>query len=677
MTIFKNVTRQWLPAGTLGPFQISEKIPDDEAHIVRCRAADVCNIRGSDVVRFEPPELLFTTSNSTESHVIEMFIHASFPKEQVGIPSAECDVVSRTLLHADNDSAEIGSPSSRNNRGPGDADDSNWLLMAHFVPSHFSYGQGFPKDSIYAWKCSASTEGTRVRPPEVIVDETNYTDPPCMALQVHNSVPDDQPIHQPNCEFVVVKNGAISSKKQRLRYDDRRDAVLSSWLALAMLVGAVVYFVQPSWKEQKRKPVKEGRPLKAKNGKKIKRGLRKQSLKNQSSPSTNSNKPRPTRATTTSASPISLSDVLLEDDESSVEEDYNYDTTVNGDTNSEPSHIIKGPAEESRSSPDGWTTVGKENSSTKFQTKKTFWTRFIFKRPQKQSNMKKADYCKPSYPKKAVSTATPNIDLLNTTATNIITDKPNDENDAGCEEREQVDRLLAECAQQEPLIKDESYSFTLYVVGMTCQGCETVVKNTLENLNDITSVTVSWKDTTATIVSPIPRLDLMAVSEAIDAVGFEIFMGGTALTEGGYDLQSTPGVEATKSDTKPLRPPPGFSAADRESSLSLMDQLRAGSVPIRRYRCRCGEAECICSAHPVHSDDLGQEVSLGDLCRRIESNLVGGLHGVVGDYDNRPTSLEDWIVSSNGGSGEFRAQLASMPIPCGCGSEHGGSDNEL
>lgn len=114
----------------------------------------------------------------------------------------------------------------------------------------------------------------------------------------------------------------------------------------------------------------------------------------------------------------------------------------------------------------------------------------------------------------------------------------------------------------------------------------------------------------------------------------------------------------------------------RETSLSLMDELRIGSKPLRRYRCLCNCLECICSTKPIHLDDEGRDVSLTDLCDRLEgtlllpninnNNIVPGLLSVPAAPGRGSLEAE---IRYGGGSTQLREKLAMMPVPCGCSSK--------
>jgi len=349
---------------------------------------------------------------------------------------------------------------------------------------------------------------------------------------------------------------------------------------------------------------------------------------------------------------------------------------------------------------------------------------------------------------------------------NIDKDTRNND-DKSCD----VEMLLAECTVTHStedayeIEKEPFYEFVLYIDGMTCRGCEKVVQTALTNVfchsekdknEDVASVVVDWKSASATFTSLSPRLNLHKITEAVDAVGFEIYFMAqqkqrkkkTTTASGAHNnntakydeyatkTTSNSGVGGCKnnrkflsslkpetpaspsSPVKDIGPPPGFEfATNRESSLSLLDDILKGgtsTTPLRRYRCHCGGEECICRSQPLSTDDPGREFSLSDLCVRLEANLTPGWWSSIFDETpspnnnnnsnstsnsantnaneqdriknndddavnnsinldkknvrtlSAPFSLEDLLRSERP---EIRDRLASIPIPCGCGTD--------
>merc|ERR1712224_360957 len=96
--------------------------------------------------------------------------------------------------------------------------------------------------------------------------------------------------------------------------------------------------------------------------------------------------------------------------------------------------------------------------------------------------------------------------------------------------------------------------------------------------------------------------------------------------------------------------------SERSTTLSLMDELRSDTKPLRRYRCSCGCEGCVCSPTQVYRNDRGTDLSLADLCGRLEGTL-----GVSG------SALES-SFRDGGGSQELRHKLSNVSFPCGCDS---------
>lgn len=95
-----------------------------------------------------------------------------------------------------------------------------------------------------------------------------------------------------------------------------------------------------------------------------------------------------------------------------------------------------------------------------------------------------------------------------------------------------------------------------------------------------------------------------------------------------------------------------------------MDELRIGSTPLRRYKCRCGSEGCICSADPINPNDSGTEISLADLCMRLE--------GTIGT----PGTLLEESFRRTGGTSELRDKLSHVALPCGCSGSNKKSDGK-
>jgi copper chaperone CopZ len=278
-------------------------------------------------------------------------------------------------------------------------------------------------------------------------------------------------------------------------------------------------------------------------------------------------------------------------------------------------------------------------------------------------------------------------------AENIAHDAPNKKQDYTANDNKnaesEIDSLLASCRIEEPLV-DELYTFVLHIGGMTCSGCERVVRSTLETLADIASVVVNWRLATATIECPVPRLDLSAVVSALDAVGMRVYMAPSAALKSTHCADSISAAEGCENESRDsidginkltnaisalssgrLSPddnddkfrvstgasPLGFFEFQdpQETSLSLLDDLLVRSESkLRRFECRCGcgGIECICSPHAVNAEDPGQGVSRSALCSRLETNLSStnnsksSLWSLLGTQPS--TSVEERTRNNNG-----------------------------
>jgi len=259
--------------------------------------------------------------------------------------------------------------------------------------------------------------------------------------------------------------------------------------------------------------------------------------------------------------------------------------------------------------------------------------------------------------------------------------------------------------------KDIYESVTLLVEGMSCEGCARTVRSVLENIAGVDTVVVDQRKGKAVLKSffssshTIARLDLSAIVEALNGVGMQAYLPvpllPSASTLDNIVVESDVNVNyhhhqllnkessITSSSLSSLASQTleddalTLSLKKKETTLSLMDELRIGTRPVRRYRCACNCDECICSSRPIHADDDGRDISLRDFCTRIEDSLhidttTSGSNnspgkGVIGSSSAlsllkyRDQSLEELFLD-NGGSNELRDGLALLPMPCGCSS---------
>jgi copper chaperone CopZ len=342
---------------------------------------------------------------------------------------------------------------------------------------------------------------------------------------------------------------------------------------------------------------------------------------------------------------------------------------------------------------------GKESPITR--DRETLFTKFMFKRHKMQDQKERSQEPAKTGPKDKAPIApqaTPNVwrrvdknrEFCNfksleeqDKAENIATDAPNKKQDNTANDNKnaesEIDSLLASCRIEEPLV-DELYTFVLHIGGMTCSGCERVVRSTLETLADIASVVVNWRLATATIECPVPRLDLSAVVSALDAVGMRVYLAPSPTSKSSHCADSISVAEGCEKETRDsidginklltnaisalsssglspddkdndnddkfhvstIAPSLGFFEFQnpQETTSSLLDDLLVRSESkLRRYRCRCGcggvECICTCSPHVVHAEDPGQGVSRTDVCSRLEENLSS--------TDNSKSSLWSWL----------------------------------
>ena len=151
--------------------------------------------------------------------------------------------------------------------------------------------------------------------------------------------------------------------------------------------------------------------------------------------------------------------------------------------------------------------------------------------------------------------------------------------------------------------EDSSPKFTtvLLIDGMTCGGCVRTVTNLFKSFDAVDSVAVDLKTSAATISHGVPRLKLLPILTGLDDIGMEAYVAPHYSTG---TVSNRPN-EISLDDTERLDPLSGTkekiivnsgrklnraigmpSRAEKSTTLSLMDELRAGTKPLRRYRCR-------------------------------------------------------------------------------------------
>lgn len=65
-------------------------------------------------------------------------------------------------------------------------------------------------------------------------------------------------------------------------------------------------------------------------------------------------------------------------------------------------------------------------------------------------------------------------------------------------------------------------TITLQVNGMSCEGCETTIKSSLEQLEGVQQATASHIDSTTIVVFDTTQVSIDLISEKIGEVGYEV-----------------------------------------------------------------------------------------------------------------------------------------------------------
>ena len=169
------------------------------------------------------------------------------------------------------------------------------------------------------------------------------------------------------------------------------------------------------------------------------------------------------------------------------------------------------------------------------------------------------------------------------------------------------------------------------IVGdVKCSGCVAVAQRALEQVAVIEAVSANFRKQTCSFEFLRP-VELHVIDQALEAVG-----------------------HATVSAAAPA-PAPGADSLTR-----LVREVVDGKS-VRRYRCGCGCAECVCSDEPVWPGDEGVEVTLEGLCDRLRTTGFGDGSLFSGDG----------LVATLRANGDAAATLLDAwdgrRVPCGCG----------
>ena len=169
------------------------------------------------------------------------------------------------------------------------------------------------------------------------------------------------------------------------------------------------------------------------------------------------------------------------------------------------------------------------------------------------------------------------------------------------------------------------------IVGdVKCSGCVAVAQHALEQVAVIEAVSANFRKQTCSFEFLRP-VELLVIDQALEAVG-----------------------HATVSAAAPA-PAPGADSLTR-----LVREVVDGKS-VRRYRCGCGCAECVCSDKPVWPGDEGVEVTLEGLCDRLRTTGFGDGSLFSGDG----------LVATLRANGDAAATLLDAwdgrRVPCGCG----------
>lgn len=166
------------------------------------------------------------------------------------------------------------------------------------------------------------------------------------------------------------------------------------------------------------------------------------------------------------------------------------------------------------------------------------------------------------------------------------------------------------------------------IVGdIKCGGCVRVAQRALEQVAVIEAVSANFRKQTCSFEFLRP-VEASVIDQALEAVG-----------------------HATVNDAAPAPAPETLTALVRE----VVD-----GKSVRRYRCGCGCAECVCSDKPVWPGDEGVELTLEGLCDRLRTTGFGDGSLFTGD------GLAATLRANGDAAATLLDAWDGRRVPCGC-----------
>eukprot|EP00586_Coscinodiscus_wailesii_P007999 CAMPEP_0172522408 /NCGR_PEP_ID=MMETSP1066-20121228/293106_1 /TAXON_ID=671091 /ORGANISM="Coscinodiscus wailesii, Strain CCMP2513" /LENGTH=460 /DNA_ID=CAMNT_0013305401 /DNA_START=350 /DNA_END=1732 /DNA_ORIENTATION=- len=242
-----------------------------------------------------------------------------------------------------------------------------------------------------------------------------------------------------------------------------------------------------------------------------------------------------------------------------------------------------------------------------------------------------------------------------------------------------------ESRQLKHATKDKLNTFMLHIEGILSEGCAGAARGAIMQIKDIKSASVDLSTSIVTIKSTSSQLNLCATVNALGCLGMTPFLlptrvegfncdngnddtAGVAVTASTTETKDVPTTQlfnpviapstAPKRCTTNIRPPPGFPQHQRnDPPLKLMDELWHGTTPLRRRHCgTCGgESEgCNCV------EGGGRELSMSDLCQRLETHLGGASLSSLDESFGKSSSPTQCQMGSKERTRSGRGEIESL-----------------
>ena len=197
----------------------------------------------------------------------------------------------------------------------------------------------------------------------------------------------------------------------------------------------------------------------------------------------------------------------------------------------------------------------------------------------------------------------------------------------------------------------------LYVGGLHCGGCGRRVESTLESLPAVRSVTVDVPTGRCEVRGPDGDLLVPSVLCGVVAqLGFECHPASR-------QSNAAHGAVAPPMPRGSRNPHGAVGAAARHRRTLQLLRTLPRERKVRRFTCGCGCEGCICSPEQVVRGDVGEVLSLEDMCNQLESTLKS-LPGSQGEESAEETDALEGLLTNGPRDAELVLPALRLPCPC-------------